>query len=334
VNTEGQCWGPNVYLHRGNVTTAQENTYDALVPKNGDNVEMYITRLKDGTAVLFHDNNLKRLTGYDKHITSVSNYSELMTEYMPIKQNVDGHVYNSTAIVPKLETIVHGICNNNEKGGIVFDTKSISVVKSEVDALRSSNCSSNTEETVLWSCYLPFIIPLILKELKKYGMKNRISSLIPPFFLQKFLIKTRLLQGIAPGASIIAFHKTVWDVEYDNDLIQDWVKDGWCLGIWGIFEEDVPKYKADYYVVDSYRFGFFTNFLPIGDKMGGDDVKLQEDIYIDTHFVFYYFLILIAWSSLLLGVYLLLLIPSTSKKHNYGKANKDELKPLITTKEK
>ena len=83
-------WGPEIYLHRGNVTYAQENTFDAIVNgavMNGANPEIDVRVLKDGESVLFHDKSLLRLTGKDKLINEVNTTGALSTS---ILEEIDG----------------------------------------------------------------------------------------------------------------------------------------------------------------------------------------------------------------------------------------------------
>mmetsp|Transcript_17599 Transcript_17599/g.25797 ORF Transcript_17599/g.25797 Transcript_17599/m.25797 type:complete len:127 (+) Transcript_17599:91-471(+) len=83
-------WGPVIYLHRGNVTYAQENTFDAVVNGavlNGANPEIDVRVLKDGESVLFHDQSMLRTAGKDKQINEVDIAEALSTS---ILEEIDG----------------------------------------------------------------------------------------------------------------------------------------------------------------------------------------------------------------------------------------------------
>jgi glycerophosphoryl diester phosphodiesterase len=60
--------------HRGNSIKAPENTLAALdyaMQDLSDYAEIDVQETKDGTIILFHDNNLKRITGINKNIWKV-----------------------------------------------------------------------------------------------------------------------------------------------------------------------------------------------------------------------------------------------------------------------
>ena len=104
-------WGPVTYLHRGNLSFAQENTFDAVVngsARLGNNPEIDVSALDDGGVVLFHDSNMKRMTGVDKHIKDVTTDEALNT---PIAAEINGFAYNSTNSIPELLPVVKAICN-------------------------------------------------------------------------------------------------------------------------------------------------------------------------------------------------------------------------------
>ncbi|WP_273326978.1 glycerophosphodiester phosphodiesterase [Vallitalea guaymasensis] len=68
-----------VTAHRGSSKEAPENTLAAIreaVKNKADFVEIDVQETKDGKVVLFHDKNLKRITGLDKNLYD-ANYSEI-----------------------------------------------------------------------------------------------------------------------------------------------------------------------------------------------------------------------------------------------------------------
>ena len=90
--------------------------------------------------------------------------------------------------------------------------------------------------------------------------------------------KTRIIQRLFSGT--VSFHKTVHDAE--SELIQSWVDDGWCTGIWGIVPEEVAAYNADYYVVN--KAPIFPD-LPFGGQ--GGDRPPKETVYEDDSLLSY-----------------------------------------------
>ncbi len=245
-------WGPVSYLHRGNQTFAQENTFDAIVNGSayrGYNPEVDVIALKDGGAVLFHDENMLRLTGVDKEIKDIDTEEALNT---PILQEIDGFVYNSTNSIPELVPVINAMCDANENIGINFDVKSPEAAVVGVSTLKASSCT-DTRDNVIFTAGYPAVAKAFREELDNTELDNLIGIYMPSghyFFLGlKFFLKTRLLQGfIAPGSSILSLHKTVHDAE--EDIIQSWVEDGWCIGIWGITLDEMSQYEADSYIID------------------------------------------------------------------------------------
>jgi len=249
-------WGPVVYYHRGNVSYAQENTFNAVVNGtafNGNNPEVDVTVLNDGGVVLFHDGNMKRVTGKDVGIENQSTEEALST---PILDLVDGYQYPSYNYVPELEPVVDAVCNADGNIGINFDLKSKEAVEKAVSIVKNSTCSDRTENT-MWQSAYPGIVTKLKNELKNNVMDHRIAMQISGeirFLGVKFFLKTRLLHAFfSSGASILAVHKAVYDAE--KDLIQAWVDDGWCTEIWGITEDEIPNYDVDVYVVDDMPDG-------------------------------------------------------------------------------
>jgi glycerophosphoryl diester phosphodiesterase len=322
-----QCagqWGPVVYLHRGNLTYAQENTFDAIVVSqqqqqqqqqtlatststsaststststpNYQNQEIDVKVLKDGSSVVFHDSNMKRLTGVDKSIKNILDMKEASN--ISILQEINGYKYASSNQIPQLKTIVNGLCNIDPNIGIDFDTKDKRAVKDEVQLMIDSNCTTSTaannsdsigELATIFTTPWPSIVTTMREELDEHGLQNYIGMYFVSgkfsFVGLKFFLKTRLLQRIAPGSSIISLHKTVHDAE--QDLIQTWVDDGWCTGIWGITMDEVSSYTADYYVVD------VAPEFP--------DPK-EKTTYEDDSLLFYNMLIVMAVCFLLVGI--------------------------------
>lgn len=61
--------------HRGASLSHPENSIESLIcaaELGADLVECDVTHLSDGTYVMYHDNNLKRLTGVDQFVTDIT----------------------------------------------------------------------------------------------------------------------------------------------------------------------------------------------------------------------------------------------------------------------
>lgn len=71
--------GPQITAHRGGSNLAPENTLAALqkaIDQEADYAEIDVAQTKDGIIVVSHDNNIKRISGYDINIWS-SNYADI-----------------------------------------------------------------------------------------------------------------------------------------------------------------------------------------------------------------------------------------------------------------
>ena len=85
---------PLILAHRGLVTQYQENTMAAVKASvesdvcNGTEFDVFLT--KDNRVVLFHDENMKRLTGVDKEIYDMT-WADLQTIKVKKEIEVDAH---------------------------------------------------------------------------------------------------------------------------------------------------------------------------------------------------------------------------------------------------
>lgn len=105
---------PLILAHRGLVTEYQENTWPAIQAAlespycNGTEFDVFLT--KDNKVVLFHDENLKRVTGIDRHIHDLT-WDDLKTIKVLSEIEVDGGMrqYDSPQDIPLLENILEEI---------------------------------------------------------------------------------------------------------------------------------------------------------------------------------------------------------------------------------
>ena len=99
---------PLILAHRGLVTEYQENTLPAIQAAidspvcHGTEFDVFLT--KDNRVVLFHDENLKRLTGEDRNIYDLT-WEDLKTIQVLPEIEVDGGMrkYESPGEIPLLE---------------------------------------------------------------------------------------------------------------------------------------------------------------------------------------------------------------------------------------
>lgn len=285
------------YVRRGNLVRGQENTFDAVVAgaaAEGQNPQVDVRALADGTAVLFHDETLQRLTGADGNIADAS------TPLPPILQDIDGYAYDAPNNITKLAPVVRAICRLKESVGINLDVKVEAAVEAAVAALKVPNCSATRLRTI-FSTHHHGVAKKLSDELKTAGLDNRVALRLPtgayaPLGL-KFFLKTRLLHALAPGASVVQVHKTVLAAE--PDLLRSWRDDGWCIGVWGLSAADVPDYEADVYVVDEA-----PAFPDLAGGLGADG-GAEATAYDDDSLAWYYALIAVAVVCLLTSLLLL-----------------------------
>ncbi len=99
---------PLILAHRGLVTQYQENTLPAIQgaidDKYCDGTEFDVFLTKDNKVVLFHDENLKRLTGVDRNIHDMT-WEDLKTIQVLPEIEVDGGMrqYQAPERIPLLE---------------------------------------------------------------------------------------------------------------------------------------------------------------------------------------------------------------------------------------
>lgn len=105
---------PLILAHRGLVTEYQENTLasiEAAIDSNvcdGSEFDVFLT--KDNKVVLFHDENMKRLTGIDRSIYDMT-WDDLKTIQVKQEIEVDGGMrqYAKPAAIPLLEDVLETI---------------------------------------------------------------------------------------------------------------------------------------------------------------------------------------------------------------------------------
>ncbi|KAA3638956.1 MAG: hypothetical protein DWQ02_04380, partial [Bacteroidetes bacterium] len=105
---------PLILAHRGLVTEYQENSLPAIQGAidnpycDGTEFDVFLT--KDNKVVLFHDENMKRLTGINRSIYDMT-WEDLKTIQILPEIEVDGGIrkYNGPANIPLLEDVLETI---------------------------------------------------------------------------------------------------------------------------------------------------------------------------------------------------------------------------------
>jgi glycerophosphoryl diester phosphodiesterase len=105
---------PLILAHRGLVTKYQENTLPAVQAAiddpHCDGTEFDVFLTKDNKVVLFHDENMKRLTGVDKSIYDMT-WDDLQSIQVLPEIEVDGGMrkYGKPERIPLLEEVLETI---------------------------------------------------------------------------------------------------------------------------------------------------------------------------------------------------------------------------------
>ncbi len=128
---------PLILAHRGLVTEYQENTIPAIqsaIDKqycDGTEFDVFLT--KDNKVVLFHDENLKRVTGIDRSIYDMT-WNELKTIEILPEIEVDGGIrkYSGPSNIPLLEDALETIKGKDFFVDIELKAYSVSWAKRKI----------------------------------------------------------------------------------------------------------------------------------------------------------------------------------------------------------
>ncbi len=128
---------PLILAHRGLVTEHQENTIPAIqsaIDKqycDGTEFDVFLT--KDNKVVLFHDENLKRVTGIDRSIYDMT-WNELKTIEILPEIEVDGGIrkYTGPSNIPLLEDALETIKGKDFFVDIELKAYSVSWAKRKI----------------------------------------------------------------------------------------------------------------------------------------------------------------------------------------------------------
>ncbi len=113
---------PHALVHRAYTQKFQENSLEAITEcvKDGYGFEMDIRALKSGELVVFHDEDIKDLTGETGLIEKMTWDEVQKLRYLKTVRN---YTYNTTPKIPLLSTVLETACKINPKIGIIFDVK-------------------------------------------------------------------------------------------------------------------------------------------------------------------------------------------------------------------
>lgn len=254
------------FVHRGDISAGPENTLSAELAALNDSagMEADIMVTKDGEHFLFHDADMKRLTGVKKQVAEVT-WAEV--ENMSYVEEVNG-LNKSGKVVPlkynrsqrgimSLRHFLNASCKENPNAQILFDTKEQETednVKELVKIVVESPCKPGQAPYVFASAY-PWESPMFGKELDAHEKtrESKVSFYLHPGTLPLGLevwLRTRLFSWYGPH-DVLSLHHKVYEQHYD--LIKGYKDDGWCLAIYGGPKSVLNKWadKVDYMTFDT-----------------------------------------------------------------------------------
>ena len=212
----------NIYAHRGLFDNKKivENTISAFKKALLDNlnIELDIRVTKDNKIIVFHDDNIKRLTGIDRLVKEMT-YNEL--------SNVK--LLNTTDKIPLLEDVLKLV---NDRVTLLIELKE----NFSNNALKELNkLLLDYNGKVLLQSFNPVIIrKMALTSLKRYNMGILLTNEYKGFkkvlydvFTYKYLIKQKYISFISSPKELIFKVKEVslkelfiWTIKTKEDFIK------------------------------------------------------------------------------------------------------------------
>lgn len=212
----------NIYAHRGLFDNKKivENTISAFKKALLDNlnIELDIRVTKDNKIIVFHDNNIKRLTGIDRLVKEMT-YNEL--------SNVK--LLNTTDKIPLLEDVLKLV---NGRVTLLIELKE----NFSNNALKELNkLLLDYNGKVLLQSFNPVIIrKMALTSLKRYKMGILLTNEYKGFkralydaFIYKYLIKQKYISFISSPKELVFKVKEVsnkelfiWTIKTKNEFIK------------------------------------------------------------------------------------------------------------------
>lgn len=212
----------NIYAHRGLFDNKKivENTISAFKRALLDNfnIELDIRVTKDNKIVVFHDNNIKRLTGIDRLVKEMT-YNEL--------SNVK--LLNTTDKIPLLEDILKLV---NGRVTLLIELKE-NFSNNTLKELNKLLLDYNGK--VLLQSFNPVVIrKMALTSLKRYKMGILLTNEYKGFkralydvFIYKYLIKQKYISFISSPKELIFKVKEVsskelfiWTIKTKEEFIK------------------------------------------------------------------------------------------------------------------
>ena len=217
-----------IIAHRGihdNITTPENSisSFKKALDKNVP-IEFDIQITKDNKLVIFHDDNLKRMTGVDKFIQD--------TDFADVRKL---RLLNTNEIIPTFKEVLDLV---NSKILLDIEIKNTNKKKLVVELVLKEL------ENYKGKVYLKSFNPFIVKQIKKKTNKYKLGLLITDKYninIVDFIFKTNLpIYYLKPD--FLAIKKTMLTKKYYKHF-----KNHYNIFIWTIkTEKEILKYKKTY----------------------------------------------------------------------------------------
>lgn len=215
----------NIWAHRGSSHQYIENTLGAFkqaIDDGADGIELDVQRTKDGKLVVFHDENLKRLTGVNGFIWETT-WEEIQKLTLMPNKNLSAPKDSLDTAIPSLETVLklieetHLVLNIELKNSIQF-------YKGMEEEVWSSVQRFKLEKQVLFSSF-------------NHQSMNHMSSLAGK---DRCAILTSDIQyepwHYAKSIGVQAIHPALNSLQQKN-LVKDCHEKGLKVNVWTADEE-------------------------------------------------------------------------------------------------
>ncbi len=249
---------PLILAHRGLVTEFQENTMAAIKAAmestNCDGCEFDVFLTKDNKVVLFHDENLKRVTGVDRSIYELT-WKELQTLSVQRSIEVDGGLryYEKEEKIPLLSDVLEEL-----RGRDFFVDIEIKAYRPRWSKRRTGSevakivRATRTENQVVCSSFDFFMLYFLEKEHRSIYSGFAYDDDIPLSFKWINWAMERNLVGRFVHSNLAVIEHSL----IDEDSIAKYQKKNMNVGTYTLFPLTPPgkeNEKYDYYADEVRR---------------------------------------------------------------------------------
>lgn len=285
---------PAIIAHRGASTEAPESTEPAFEKalKNGvDYVEVDIQRTKDGELIIFHDENLKRLSNVedvfpekaDEKVNEFTlkelkklDFGSWFNNIYPQKSSSD---YENLKIM-RLEELIEMMKNKSKKTGLCIEFKHpekySDIEKQTVNLLKNTGWFEKKLKN-----NMPNVLIFSFSEQSLKKVRNLNSDIPRILLLNDNMVSigswkkwTKKAEKIAHGLAVKGFVSWPWHISSAHRrglFVYSYViNESWQLKI-------LSRFKADGYITDRPELltSFFNRLEEIKEELTGDLIEEQ-----------------------------------------------------------